>query len=243
MIPFFVYSIANLLLYSLYGQMPVLDYTRQVLLNGWEGLALWFIPVFFISVLVARICCFSIKRAIISVLLLMVLGASLDFYNVSLPWTLSTVPFACVYMLWGFLLKGQVLKLSGQKSIVLVAVSVIGFAISLVISQSYRLDLAWNKVLPLIPLLIAALSGIFFLLSLSILIERYLSGVAILKYIGRHTYELLAFSQAIILILNTNFNLSVILKYLLLALGLWMICIAKDKANGLKTKRNEAPSN
>lgn len=243
MIPFLVYSIANLLLYSLYGQMSILDYTGQVLLNGWEGLALWFIPVFFISVLVARICCFCIKRAIISVLLLLVLGASLDFYNISLPWTLSTVPFACVYMIFGFLLKDFVLKLSQQKSFILIAITIIGFTIALVISQSYRLDMAWNKVLPLLPLMIAAMSGIFFLLSLSVLIERFLFGVTVLKYIGRHTYELLAFSQAIILILNANFNMSVILKYLLLVLGLWMICVIKDKTNILKTKRNEASSN
>lgn len=236
------------MIYPLYGKDSLMKYSEHVLLNGWEGVALWFIPVFFVAVLVTRLCSVSRLITIISVAVFAVLGASLDYYDISLPWTMSTVPFACVYMLLGFLLKDIVFMISEKKNFLLVLISIIGLIVSFVISQRYRLDMAWNKVLPAIPLLMAALSGIFFLLAMSMLLEklRLISfGTSILMAIGKHTYELLAFSQAIILVLNANFHLSILLKYLVLIATLCMICIIRDKLKLLNYshRKNETTSN
>ncbi len=236
LLPFLIYSAINLLVYPLYGKEALITYSKHVLLNGWEGVALWFIPVFFVAVIVTRLCSVSRGIAIISAVVFAILGTSLDYYDISLPWTMSTVPFACVYMLLGFLLKNIVFKMSEKKISLFVLISIIGLIVSFVLSQRYRLDMASNKVLPAIPLLIAALSGIFFLLAMSMLLEKLKLisfGTSILKAIGKHTYELLAFSQAIILILNAKFHLSIVIKYLILVVALWGICIIRDKLKTL----------
>lgn len=152
----------------------------------------------------------------------------MSLYHIGLPWTLSTVPIACVYILMARLVKVQIMDFLRSLNLIQnLIVVVLGLAITFLISNNYRLDLAYNHILPIIPLLIGAVAGTIMILCCSniILRVRYFSRVWIV--IGQNTMIVLAFSQCIIQIINNYFVINPVLKYLILALVLLVIAKLK----------------
>ena len=173
--PFIVYSIINLLILTFCRRdaySSFIIYATNILKDGWGGIALWFIPVLWISLLVSKII-IDIKRngiKYIALIIFSIIGCYLCFEQIILPWALSTVPIAIVYVLVGSLFKDKINDLQnipiGKNCLMII----IGSIITLVISHYFRLDLAVNQILPFIPLLIASLAGIAWVIAISILL-------------------------------------------------------------------------
>lgn len=229
LLPFVIYSIINIILYPLYGKLTIFEYILQVIQQGWGGLALWFIPVFFISVIISKFCITTKRTAIISAILLIIISYLLATYKIILPWNISTVPIASAFMIIGYLMKDIVFSIVNTVNYIKCTyIILLTMSVSFVIALHFRLDMATYKITPIIPIIIAALSGIFFLLTVSSIISRFNILSKTIQYIGRHTYEILGFSQVIIMIINRNTSIGVILKYIILIIILYCIFRLRD---------------
>lgn len=116
MLPFVIYSIIVIGLYRFTSTpRPFLE----LLLKGWEGYALWFIPVLYLSsVLTKTVYMIGNKYVrLVSVLMIVAIGYVLSIYDVYLPWSLSSVPYACFMIVVGNELK-PLIKNMEKKSIV-----------------------------------------------------------------------------------------------------------------------------
>ena len=231
MLPFVIYSVivACLLHYILGNDLVFL------LLNGWSGYALWFIPVLYLASILAMLISHTQNAYLRYGLMLCLISCSycLSRYNISLPWALSTVPYATFLILVGAELKRfqnwiEALNPFWGYSIVLLLTATI------VISQLYRLDMAWNHITPIVPLTIGAVTGTLMVFLLSVWIERHIKWCAsLLQKVGRETYIVVAFSQITILCINHFFAINPILKYTLLVVVLVLLKYAKDGINRL----------
>lgn len=226
--PFLVYSTINILLYPLYGKLPLSEYFKQIIVCGWGGIALWFVPVFFFSVIISYLLNTSKKNATISSIFLAAMGTLLCYYDIRLTWNLSTIPIACMYILLGSILQEKVYEITKIKYIYKVLILTTLLIVGFTLSQYGRLDLASNNILPFAPIFIASLCGITVLIIASTLIKRtFFKNV--LTFIGKHTFEIMAFSQVTILIINNNFTHNSIIKYLIMVIVIYITCKAKDK--------------
>ena len=244
LVPLLIYSTINLIVYPLYGDQTFGVHSLSVIRNGWGGHALWFIIVLFIS----QILCKSVSKryATIAILIFSIIGVSLAKFECRLPWSLSTVPVACVYMLLARISKKRIMiLLNDYSNLKMATVMLIGIIVSFLISLHYRLDLASNQILPFVPLLIAAISGSCFVVIFAKFIENLPIASYILAAIGRCTFEILAFSQCIILVLNKYITSNAIIKYTLLVVSLIVIVLVKQliikKLNKIKNANISDP--
>lgn len=224
LLPFCIYSIIVLSInrFALGGG----DFIEWIQ-YGWQGYALWFIPVLYLASLIGKLIYSSKNKYTLYgfMIFLVLLGCILSQYKLFLPWTLSSVPFAGFLILLGSELKRFTKWIDSPRWWLLLG----GFIISLSISHFWRLDMASNKILPVIPLLIGAVSGTIMIFSLSSYIEKFSKiSSRILQAIGRETYVVVAFSQIIIMLMNQCFNIGALAKYLILAISLLMITRFKN---------------
>lgn len=125
--------------------------------KGWQGYALWFVPVLFVASLVAKLI-MDIKhvlRKVSAMALFLCVGVTLSYFRVNLPWTLSTVPYATFLILLGTYFNGFETFISKPRWYILLG----GFLIVALVSHFWRLDIAWNHITPVIILTIGALAG------------------------------------------------------------------------------------
>lgn len=222
-IPFAIYSSIVLLLLEFEGR-GISDW----LIKGWQGYALWFISVLFFALLIARII-FLVKKECVRYaiyLCLLILAVSLRYFKISLPWSLSVVPYACfLIMLGAYLKKYQSILDTPRWSIILS-----GLIISFIVSCFWKLDMAWNNVTPIIPLTIGAVAGTAMMFSVSSMIVKYMPKVgAFFQYVGRETFVIVAFAQVIVILCNAHFIFNPIIKYLILFVSLWLIMSVKNR--------------
>ena len=207
-----------------------LDYLIQILSQGWGGIALWFVPVFLVVLIISKLILDYEKRWLVysSIVLCSLLGALMDYKSVNLPWTLSTVPIACVYMLLGNSLRATVMRITNSTIYASLEV-VVGLFVTVVVSHYFRQDLASNRILPLIPLLAASLFGTIMLLSAAVLISKLSLFSKIFGAIGRNTLEVMSLSQCIIAVLNLYIPQYAFLKYLIMTLLIMGVIFIKHK--------------
>lgn len=228
-LPFLIYSVIVSIMLHAIGQMNFI----HLLSNGWEGYALWFIPVLFLASILAMLTSHvgnaPFRYGIM--LCLFLSGYGLSYFNIQLPWTLSTVPYATFLILVGAELKHlqkYIEKTGHYWDIALL------FIIVTAVSQFYRLDLAWNKITPILPLTIGAISGTLMIFRLSVWVGHHIKRFStILQGIGRETYIVVAFSQVIIMYLIHFFAMPTLLKYVSLTVLLVLLKYAKDGINRL----------
>lgn len=201
------------------------------LVNGWQGYALWFVPVLFVASVLGRLvhaaCNVYFRYTIMAGLVL--IGAYLRYIDLYLPWSLSSVPYACFFILLGTELKGI------QKIIIKHRLSLLiwCFALTCLATLFGKLDMAWNAVLPVVPLIIGAISGTLMTFVLCSYIEKntgFLSNL--LSKIGRETFVIVAFSQEIIILLHDYTSLHSIICYLILIVSLTVIVLLKNQLKG-----------
>lgn len=221
LLPFIVYSALVI------GLSMLMDEQLFSLSKGWLGYALWFVPVLFLATLLAKLITAIKKKSFRIIALIGCIGAGmwLCYSHTQLPWTISTVPYATFLILSGTYLRRWENVISEPRWYIVVG----GIAVVAIISHFWRLDLAWNKILPVVPLTVGALSGAAMLATISSYIEKgpkWITNIFLL--IGKETFAIMAFSQIIIIALNKYFVLNPILKYALLAAILTVIIYAKN---------------
>lgn len=241
-IPFVIYSVINLALQPLAYPVTHKEYLLNFLKEGWGGVPLWFIPVFLVSLLLARLV-FLIQnkrvRYIVTVLL-PIISAILCYLKIQLPWTLAVVPFATFFVLLGDYCKPYLTVLSSISTpkaywFIIALITFLG------ISQLWRLDMAWNNVLPLIPKIVGAVCGCYCIIKISAFISEKVPALSrILQEIGKETYIILAFAEIFIVLVNYYWGIGIIEKYLLLTLTLAVVAMIKNIIKGLFRNKSQA---
>lgn len=228
-IPFILYSSVNLILWPIVKGDEYDLYICEFLKNGWGGVALWFIPILFFSLVLSKLI-YNINEKIfknVSIIFLLLLSGLFCFFSINIPWNLAVVPYASFFVIIGNSTKPYLSNLCSVSRKTLLVVLIV-FAFISYTSQIWRLDMAMNAVLPLIPKTISALCGCYVVVKVSSLIEKKCSFLNhILKVVGQETYIILAFSQIIICSTNQYLKIGVLEKYSLLVLTLWFITFLK----------------
>ena len=230
LLPFVLYSFVVLFIMSM-----VMDFSfSQWLRTGWGGYALWFIPVLFFASLIGRVIWLIRYRIIrmLAMLLCLLLGAMLNHHDIYLPWALSSVPFASFLVLLGTELKEFTSSLVEMPKMRIIMLC---FLVTLVISHFWKLDVAWNNILPVIPLTIGAVCGTLMMFGFSSYIVRLSCKLLTnsLKAIGKETYVILAFSQIIMMMLNEFTPFNAMVRYLVLVVALLSIICLKNSIRTL----------
>ncbi len=225
MIPFFIYSTIVLTIEYVAGFSNILLWLHQ----GWQGYALWFIPVLFMASFIARVInIFGNKVVIICEAVCILLGASLRYTDVTLPWTMSTVPYATFLILAGWQLKSFSSYIEKPR----IWIGVIGLVITFIVSHFWRLDMAWNNILPIIPLTIGAFSGFFLISTVASVISNRIKFLSkILQGVGKETYIVLAFSQVLSMTIINCTSIDRITRNLIVIILLVAIKYLKDFVN------------
>lgn len=228
MLPFFTYSIIVTLILSNHDSWKGLSH---LLCNGWEGYPLWFIPVLFVASVICRLV-YEVRGAKMRIMIMILLafaGMTLHTLKVNLPWTMSTVPYASFLVIGGGMcLKRFSYQLENPKTWVLL----LCFLTTLIVSMLWRMDLAWNRISPIIPLTVGAVSGTFMVFIVASLIDmksRLISRV--LSAIGKETYVVVAFASAIIMMQNQYFTINPLVKYCVMILALCALVKVKNIIN------------
>lgn len=217
--PFLVYSlIVWLLIGWLNGDISA--YGIRILTDGWGGIALWFVPVFWLSLLITRL----IPKSWLPIasIILLLSGAALSKANIILPWTLSSVPFGASMMCITRYFSLPIRRFVNDDSLKHIAIfGSLGLLASLLVSHFCLLDMACNHINPIIPILIGIAGGCTFIFMLSHLIVRFTRvSKAFFTEAGKNTYEIMALSQGLLMLINTQFKEHILIKYILLALAL-----------------------
>lgn len=225
MLPFVYYSAIVLLVQIITNKLG-----GGILLNwfqhGWQGYALWFVPVLFLASVLGRFIhiAHNLYFRYSAMVALVLLGAYLRYINLYLPWSLSSVPYASFFVLLGTELKNfQILKT--PRRILLVG----GFMITLLATHFGKMDMAWNAVIPILPLIIGSVAGTMMVFSMASYIDQYTIFLSkVLTKIGKETFVVVAFSQEIIILLHDYTSLHSVFCYLILIVSLTMIVLVKN---------------
>jgi len=227
-IPFLVYSVAVILIAWVAGYQEI--EWRSVLTNGWKGYALWFVPVLFFSLVVAKSIMSFINKAWFryAICVLLILGgAFLRYRHIYLPWTLATVPYATCLVLLGSSLRKFQEYIDKPRWWIFV----VGLVLTIVISQNWRMDLAWNCITPVVLLTIGAVSGTVMMFTFSSYLTKIPWVAKILQTIGKETFVIMAFSQILCLAISHFFTLNKLVEYGLMFSLLFVIVLIKNGIN------------
>jgi len=218
--PFIIYSAVCAAVIYLFS-LGSLSWAR-----GWGDFALWFVPVLYVAIIIARLILSGNRTLMLAFcVILPVISGILDYYKIQLPWNMSVAPYAAFFVLLGYYAKSFICMGSRARLIP----CIVSFCITVIISHFWHLDMVRNECLPLIPLSIGAVSGTYFIISVSKFIEtktRYISKT--LQLIGRETFIILSFSQVFIMALNKFFVLNGLVKYALLVVAMIAVKLIKD---------------
>lgn len=229
LLPFVCYSTIVAFLMYFIGELDVIDYIK----SGWRGYALWFIPILFMASVLVRITFLAKKRYVRRFIMLcfLYIGYSLRHYEISLPWSLSVLPYASFLVMLGKELADYKKRIEipcHYWDILLLAI------ITATISYLWKLDLAWNLITPIIPLTLGAITGTLMVFRLSVWIRNASTMFSnIFTKVGRETYVVVAFSQVTVMCINYLFTLNPLLKYAILVIVLILLKHLKDGINRL----------
>lgn len=226
MIPFMVYSAIVLVMQAtlMGGGNVFLDWLKY----GWQGYALWFIPVLFLASVLGRLIHLVENEYFYYAMMVffIAIGSLLKYVELSLPWTLCSVPFACFFVMLGTKLKNFQKIISAPNRWLII----LNFMLTAVISHYWKLDMAWNNIIPVVPLAIGAVAGTIMIFGISSYIERnfrYLSNI--LSNVGKETFVIVAFSQLIIMLLIQYTSWHSVTRYTVLVICIAAIIYVKNK--------------
>lgn len=229
-VPFFLYSISVLCIAGLIGKEDLC--INNVLRNGWGGYALWFVPVLLLSTVFARIIMLISQSWVryTIVVFFILLGVSWNYYHVWLPWTLSSVPYATGLLLLGSSLKKYQEYIQRPRWWIFV----VGLFLTLFISQNWRLDLAWNNIIPVTILTVGAISGTLMMFTLSSWLTNKIALITkVFQAIGKETFIIMAFSQILGEMVQFFFSTNKLFEYAAMVFLLFIIVLIKNGINRL----------
>lgn len=242
LLPFFIYSVINLILQPYVSDLTYQEYWVQFLSKGWLAVPLWFVPVLFIALLIAKLV-FMIENRIMRLVLIGLLpsfSVVLKYLDIWLPWNISVVPYASFLIVTANYFKRYYKSSFLDKTNYKLLLMIVCMSATFGISYYWKLDLCWNNILPLIPLLVGAIAGSIFLSLSAMLIVKYCKHIKkILVSIGRETYLILAFAEVTIVYLNYFFTLNSAIKYILLIFIVFFLCRIKKVLLRFVKKTNE----
>lgn len=232
LVPFFWYSI---ILYVLVLINPnVTIDVQQFVCNGWGDWAIWFVPILFLALILSELVlsCPKLLRGFL-ILILPLSSAVLCYLHIFLPWKLSVLGFAAFFVIaghWitdsGLLSKSvQYVKEGGAKTIL---VFLLSLGIVFTISHYWRLDMALNDVLPIVPKTVSAFAGFVLLSIIAIGVTLPSNKLfhlikCVLSKIGRETFMIMALSQIVVVYVNTYYVFNPIVRYLI-AIACLVLC-------------------
>ena len=243
--PYIYFTLINLILIFVVLRENDINFYKHIILFGWGGRALWFIPV----LLVTKIFYYQVTKVakpfymFLIVILFYFFGYILYKNNVHLPYKIEVVFTSLLY----FYIGKNILKLN--KKINIFKIKILSFRFLLILAASLlfsyinvpRLDMASNTIGIVIPSLLASLSGSFLILKTSNFISDIKSSLIIflkkiVVFLGKNTFILLAFHQIVLEILISIFqSLSIpplyssVLRHILLWLSLVVIILTIKK--------------
>ena len=155
LLPFFSYSMIVLCVKCLLLPEGGIPYLVYWLTHGWDGIALWFIPVLFVALVISKFIIGLREDQLIvgGCITLALLGDLLSYYRIHLPWTLSSIPYATALVIIGYFAKRSVGYMEKYKGVIMI----LGFGVTFIISRFYRLDICFNSVTPVFLLTIGRL--------------------------------------------------------------------------------------
>lgn len=232
MIPFCFYYLIHIPCYAFVYNKGLIDYFKSELIDRIDG-ALWFVPILFF----AQIINWMIPRVrfveVLAVILLASISSILCIEEIFLPWNFSTLGFAA-----SFVILGRIMSLGGARMFFASELSMhrllIGFISCLVllfmISNHYKLMMYFDRIEPILPIMVGALVGIGCVLLISLLIKRKNKLLSrFLAYTGVNTFVFIGFSQFILKFENLYIREYVVLKYVILFLSLYAIIYVKNR--------------
>lgn len=112
-----------------------------------------------------------------------------------------------------------------------------GFIVTIVISHFWKMEMACNNILPVLPLTIGPVAGTLMMFSLSSYIEKYIVHTnALMSKIGQETFVVVAFSQIIIMLMIQFTSWRSVIRYPVLAVSLVAIVVIKNRIKKLLTR-------
>lgn len=232
LVPFAIYSIINIIIQTHHGFISLHD----VLSKGWQGYALWFIPVLYLATIIAR-CIHSINDKPIryfTILSLLGLGELLCYYRIPPLWAITSVPYASFLICIGSYIRTCDYKMGAHTILRCIICVVLAYIVSTLVD----FDMSTNRVMPIAPMLVGAISGTMSVFLFSFYLSKNTKWISnVLRSIGQETMIFVAFSQVIIMVLNYHYSMNPIAKYAILCILLVAIKYLKDLINRtLKTK-------
>ncbi len=196
LMPYLFFSIVNLLLLLVVST----KYSwTSLFLNGWQGIALWFVISLFITLLLAGLLLKgNNKFDWISIFFALILYVIIDSFNtISLPYKLELIPLTYFWFAIGFKIskKNWMIK-SIEKQYLFLFFFLITFVISWL--NPYKIDLAINQYKLLYYAILGSFCGILMLLNFSYYIDKYIKNkqlTQLMTYLGKNTFVILAFHQ------------------------------------------------
>lgn len=231
LLPYIYCSLIVLVSYSLMGKWNLLEKSKDVLINGWGGYALWFIPILY--------CCelgyYIIRKYVekftpIILFVMLVIGYVLSYYNIKSVYSFTLIPVAIFYYGIGNLYGGKIKrnKFNYTKVVIYCVLSMLA-SLSIFLSNS-TIEYAVNK-LGGIYGLIASVTGSAAMILLAIVISKSLPQFIknIPVFLGKNSYAVLAFHQLLINTMTFFFDLPGYMIRLLMWMNLVLVIILINK--------------
>ena len=215
LLPYFIYSFLIIFIQRLFDVKIEWIDNDKLLLNGWDGLALWFIPVLFLSE-VAWLYIDKIKIPRIEMIVLIVavlIGYYLSIKNIHLPYKLEVVFTSIFYYGIGALFSDKVKQYAETNTN---AITILFCFLALIFNVTFcflnpaRFDMCYNVVGSFFLAHLSALSGVAFAFFSSVLLlNRLLSARVIVNsilYFGKNSLIILLTHQLLKVLLAAAFN-------------------------------------
>lgn len=229
--PYFIFSAILLLGIWLLNdsRFSTPKHLLQYVMTGWEGWALWFVPVLSFT----EILFYYINKTsggggkLLLFLSLAVIGRFAYLYNFPNPYNLWHVLTAVLFYGLGFILKSETIIFSRQSVIRIIGSSCLFFALSFIcIMSPYVPEPAVNN-MGSIWIYPAALFVTLFICTFSMILERMTNKViklikSFVIYMGRNSFIVLAFHQIILKLLGKT---GIFPNGVLQRLTMWIILV------------------
>ena len=214
--PYIIFSIV-VFIWSKFLNYNLLSLKFYELYAGWQGMALWFIPVLFST----EIFFYTIKKyfkhvpyILLTLLILSIIGYVCYLNSFHLPFKLEVVLTSVLFYGIGNLSGKYIIYFFEKtKLIILIFDLIILFILSLWISVINKpvLDMAFNIIGHYFTTYFGAFLGISFMFVISVLLSRISTNFIdyfkkIISYLGRNTFVILAFHQIVLMNLKMIFE-------------------------------------
>ena len=227
LLPFIGYSFIVFLLQWYISDNTIEDHFVGLIKHGWLGIALWFVPVLYFSLLIAKIILRIQHRwcRLAFILLMSLISPVLSYYRTVLPWNMSVLPFAVIFVIVGNWIKTICRKIQSMGIVYFWGATLV----TIVISYFWQLDMAWNIIMPVFPQIIGAFSGSLMIGMLSVFIEKKCGIISkCLQFIGKETFLIMAFSQIFMDYVLLIYNGDPIVRYTILTIMLASAILIKN---------------